>query len=928
VYDVLLGRPTDRSITLNLLSRSNLTATVEYGTEPGTYPWRSEPRTVLSGAPSVITLESLTPNQRYFCRLQTSVSAGDPPQAGPMRTFHTQRARGSRFTFAIEADPHHRDNEPAVWRLALTNMLADQPDFLIDLGDTFMEEKIGATNAYYLTQPGIFELHEEVRRGFFGLVGHSLPTFLVNGNHEAEVGWLLKLQAITNNPAVWGTQARQHYFPVPVPGGFYSGASAVDPALRGPRDGYYAFEWGDALFVTLDPFWYTSPKPGQNGWSWTLGVDQYQWLKRTLEGSTARFKFVFAHHLIGGGLGNQTRGGLTYAPYFEWGGKNTNGTDGFATERPGWPMPIQQLLLTHGVQAFFHGHDHLYVREELDLQGDGVPELVYQEVPQPSRTLFGTNSAPSYGYTNRNSVVLGNSGHLRVTVSPEGADVEYVRVYLPESEGPGRTNRMVAHRYTIPPRSVPAPVVGLRLPDTGQTSKANLPVSGADSDYTLDPPAYRDNGDGTVTDLVTGWTWQKVDGGEMTWERAKAYAATNTLAGVAAGGWRLPTVHELASLLLYSRQNPALDTAFFAASGGNADYWWSRDTLANDASRVWVANAGGGTGPKVQSETLSGGGTLRYHTRLIRGTAPASPPQPRFRSRGDGTVEDLWTGLMWQQAEVASPMDWGQALLTAENLTLGGFQDWRLPNIRELRSLNDESRTGPSIDSAVFPGAKAGRYWTSTLQNNRTTHAWFVEFISGITSQTSRETLLWVRAVRGGFTNTPPSLVPIPDPVLRPGATFRWTNAASDLESVASALRFRVLGETPGLSIDPQTGVMAWRTPVSLVPVVQQAGVVVSDSGMPAMGATQYFRLNVPALARPPSLQARIGDGGAWTLQIDGEPGPGYRLQASTNLTSWSDLGQFLPSLFPWIWTDEGSTSPQPWRFFRVIAEPAPGTSP
>ncbi|MCE2827904.1 MAG: hypothetical protein LW626_12615, partial [Verrucomicrobium sp.] len=75
-------------------------------------------------------------------------------------------------------------------------------------------------------------------------------------------------------------------------------------------------------------------------------------------------------------------------------------------------------------------------------------------------------------------------------------------------------------------------------------------------------------------------------------------------------------------------------------------------------------------------------------------------------------------------------------------------------------------------------------------------------------------------------------------------------------------------------------------------------------------------------------LQPRFGEDGAWSLRIDGEPGPGYRLQASTNLTSWSDLGQFLPVVFPWTWTEDGSTSPQPWRFFRVIAEPAPSTSP
>jgi len=136
------------------------------------------------------------------------------------------------------------------------------------------------------------------------------------------------------------------------------------------------------------------------------------------------------------------------------------------------------------------------------------------------------------------------------------------------------------------------------------------------------------------------------------------------------------------------------------------------------------------------------------------------------------------------------------------------------------------------------------------------------------------------------------------------------------------------VGQTNGLSIDPMTGVMVWRAPVSLTPVVQIAGISVMDTGTPALGATQSVRLSVPALKRPPSLQVSSGDAGSLRLQIDGEAGPGYRLQASTNLSSWSDLGQFLPTAFPWIWNDEGSNASTPWRFFRVLAEPSPIASP
>ena len=106
------------------------------------------------------------------------------------------------------------------------------------------------------------------------------------------------------------------------------------------REDYYAWTWGDALFIVLDPFQYTMKKPyaedlfgeGETDigdqWDWTLGKDQYDWLKQTLENSNAKFKFVFAHHVTGGvpyeyvstiGPG-YVRRGADAAPYFEWGG--------------------------------------------------------------------------------------------------------------------------------------------------------------------------------------------------------------------------------------------------------------------------------------------------------------------------------------------------------------------------------------------------------------------------------------------------------------------------------------------------------------------------------------------------------------------------------------------------------------------------------
>jgi hypothetical protein len=278
-------------------------------------------------------------------------------------------------------------------------------------------------------------------RPYFGILGADAPLFLVNGNHECELGWLL--EAKDKDLPIWSTQLRQSFYPNPIPNGFYTGSSTPDSYLGGVRDGYFAWKWGDALFIVLDPFWYTMNKPKSenpdNNWNWTLGREQYDWLKSTLETSDAEFKFIFIHHLVGGG--KDARGGIEFADFYEWGGNNADGTHGFVEKRPGWGKPIHQLLVENHVSAVFHGHDHVFVKQELE-------GIIYQEVPQPSNAEYNnTRIAADYGYVNGD--VLSSSGHLRVTVTPDQVTVEYVRAYLPQDEKPGQQNRQVDHSYTI-----------------------------------------------------------------------------------------------------------------------------------------------------------------------------------------------------------------------------------------------------------------------------------------------------------------------------------------------------------------------------------------------------------------------------------------------------------------------------------------------
>lgn len=143
-----------------------------------------------------------------------------------------------------------------------------------------------------------------------------------------------------------------------------------------------------------------------------------------------KFKFIFVHNLLS--EDQAARGGVEIAAFNEWGGKSVDGTQGFKQYRPGWDAPVHELLVRNDVAAVFKAHDNFYARQELD-------GILYLMVPQPS--FAGNNrirDLETYGY--KRGTFLGNSGHVRVSVSPGKAGVEYVK------SGPGFP---VADSYVI-----------------------------------------------------------------------------------------------------------------------------------------------------------------------------------------------------------------------------------------------------------------------------------------------------------------------------------------------------------------------------------------------------------------------------------------------------------------------------------------------
>jgi len=428
----LLSRPTNSSVTVNAVANGDLEVYFEYGTTPGLYTGQTVTQLFPADDPIEVVIDNLQPDTKYYYRMRHREPGITDYSEGQEHSFRTQRPPGSAFTFTIQTDSHlfnADSSELALYQRTLLNAVADEPDFHIALGDDF--EMVNVRNA----AKALGRYFEQ--RALLGLIGHSSPIFLVLGNHEDQEGW--HRDGTPTNIAIWSANARKLYYPNPIPGVFYSGNPRVEAFLDddGLPEDYYEWVWGDAHFIVLDPFWYTATDPDVSGdnWDWTLGEDQYLWFQKTLQESTSSYIFVFSHHLTGGS-NPYGRGGAEAAPYFEWGGQNEDDSWGFSFERPGWAMPIHQLMVEHGVDIFFHGHDHLFVKQDLD-------GIVYQEAPLPNDDSYGFGHL-NHGTGYVSGDILPNSGHLRVTVSASDVNVDYIRAYLP-GDGP---NGEVAYSYS------------------------------------------------------------------------------------------------------------------------------------------------------------------------------------------------------------------------------------------------------------------------------------------------------------------------------------------------------------------------------------------------------------------------------------------------------------------------------------------------
>ena len=750
----LLGCPTDSSITVNIVPGSTIEYRYQYGTSSGAYSDTTSTYTATGGAPHEIVINGLTANTKYYYRMQYHIPGETDWVNRTEHSFWTQRAEGSTFSFSVTSDIH--DNKSTNMQNAMTNIYNKLPDFEIDLGDTFMLDNLAsqsAVNNKYLA-------YREA--ALFDKIGNSVPIFLSSGNHENEEGWNLD---DTFSIALASIQARKAYYPTPIEDGFYSAntdtLSAINETTYGDeyREDYYAWTWGDALFVVIDPFQYTMElpyNPGMAGegtddsktgdqWSWTLGAEQFQWLKETLENSDAKYKFVFSHQMVGGipdesvsGGAGYVRGGAEASAYFEWGGKNANGSEGFADERDPIDFgstPIHQLMVENGVSAYFHGHDHQYVYEKTD---DGI---VYQEMPSLGMSGFGGIYEEGDHGTFETIKILPSPAHLLITVSPSMTTVDYI----PDSSTSGEAT----YSYTILPSSedTTSPTVTIEQAD-GQTdptsaSSVNFDVTFSESvsDFATGDVTLSGSAGATAAEVSGSGTAYNVEVSGMTTSGTVIADVAAAVAHDAAGNPNLASTSSDNSITFNESTSPGvaeLDGTVSAATGAaNASSVSFSHTTGTGTNRLMLVGASWNCGSTTRtiSSVIFTYGTEELE--LIEGIteesnstaqrfasiwySPSEPPQDT-----SGTVTVTFAGSVSNGIVAGAANFAGVNLATpftatngANSASTGTTQSVTLDSLNGNELVFDTVFIGASSPPDPTVGDGQTGLWTDTVSNTR-----------------------------------------------------------------------------------------------------------------------------------------------------------------------------------------------------------------
>jgi hypothetical protein len=235
------------------------------------------------------------------------------------------------------------------------------------------------------------------------------------------------------------------------------------------------------------------------------------------------------------------------------------------------------------------------------------------------------------------------------------------------------------------------------------------------------PVTYDIGNDGVVTDLVSGLVWEQTAQGR-TYQRQAAleFCAANRRGGYS--DWKLPTRLELLSIVDFTRDHPAIDTSVFAPTVPPSPdtflwYTWTSSQPFGSTDSGWMVDF---TNGHLSSPIVQNVGQVR----CVRSPAAPRCYSRRFQPQTGNSVHDASTGLTWQQTLDPRSFNWSEAGIYCAGLGNG----FRLPSVKELEIIVDDTRQFPSIDMTAFPNTPSEYFWTSSRWSGLPTTAWVVGF--------------------------------------------------------------------------------------------------------------------------------------------------------------------------------------------------------
>ena len=156
------------------------------------------------------------------------------------------------------------------------------------------------------------------------------------------------------------------------------------------------------------------------------------------------------------------------------------------------------------------------------------------------------------------------------------------------------------------------------------------------------------------------------------------------------------------------------------------------------------------------------------------------------------------------------------------------------------------------------------------------------------------------------------------------GQTLTFSNSVVDPYAPPRTIGWNIAGYPAGVTMDPVSGVLTWRPTIAESSATYSFSITATDNGSPALSATQYPLVTVLTPAEPQILSPTFG-GGLFTFNVNGDTGPDYYIDSTTNLgptAIWSPLfTNSAPSSLPFVWSDLLNSN-TPRLFFRIRLGP------